>query len=452
MNKINSNPQIFLILKMIKEKDYSPVLDNLVTEDMFFEYEDHFLYLREFYDTYNKLPSLTSFLNKFEEVVNVDTEDDFDVYIDEIINRYKLFNLKQVIESSVDKISEGSIRYDELYTHIINKLQDTNFNRDIHTVNIMDDVSYRTKDTGTYLPTGVDSLDDYILGLRRGEELLTVFARTNVGKTWFILKILTFLCKEKYRVGLVSPEMSYQLVSYRADTLMEGFDNKDLMKGDFTKPYLDYIDNLKNEGYLFNVYSLKDFNNKVTISKLRNIVKSHKLDLLAIDGISYIMNERGSRYQSMTEKLMDISMDLINLSVELKIPIIVSVQANRIDSKTGGKTLNLESIRDSDSIAHNSTRVISLGYDWEARKLYLGIKKNRYGKVGSELEYKVDWNLGKFEFVQDVSDYNKVSKEDRQVDKVVENSTSRRKLAQKEIQKIIDNSSTPEIEDEEDLF
>lgn len=87
----------------------------------------------------------------------------------------------------------------------------------------------------------------------------------------------------------------------------------------------------------------------------------------------------------------------MSLSMELKIPILVVVQANRqgVSEKEEG-TPELETIRDSDGISHNASKVISIRQLVD-NVLELGIKKQRFGPVGGKLKYA--WNIDKGEFV-----------------------------------------------------
>ena len=82
---------------------------------------------------------------------------------------------------------------------------------------------------------------------------------------------------------------------YRFDTLHKNFSNKDLTWGnkDFDDTvYSDYIKELKERKNKFIVATPKDFNNKLTATKIKQFIIQHKLDVVAIDGISYLEDER----------------------------------------------------------------------------------------------------------------------------------------------------------------
>ena len=143
-----------------------------------------------------------------------------------------------------------------------------------------------------------------------------------------------------------------------------------------------------------------DFDKRITVSKLRNWIKQYKLDMIAIDGITYISDERGHRNDNKTTSLTNISEDLMELSMEMGVPVLVVVQANRTGVGDADKdgTPELESIRDSDGIAHNASKVISLKQKADG-VLEMGIKKQRFGAVGGRLNYSWDIDTGEFTYL-----------------------------------------------------
>ena len=126
-----------------------------------------------------------------------------------------------------------------------------------------------------------------------------------------------------YNVGYISPEMSEESVGYRFDSLNKHFSNFALYTGKDVENYEEYIDDLKtNAKNKFIVATPLDFNRKITVSKLRKFCLQHKLDVLCIDGITYLSDERYHKGDNKTTSLTNISEDLMSLSCELKIPII----------------------------------------------------------------------------------------------------------------------------------
>ena len=85
----------------------------------------------------------------------------------------------------------------------------------------------------------------------------------------------------------------------------------------------------------------------------------------------------------------------MSLSCDLGIPILTVVQSNREGVKQDSEgTPELENIRDSDGIAFNATKVISLKQN--SGCLEMCVKKHRDGEFGGTLNYT--WNIDKGEF------------------------------------------------------
>lgn len=88
-------------------------------------------------------------------------------------------------------------------------------------------------------------------------------------------------------------------------------------------------------------------------------------------------------------------MDLFTLSCKYKLPIILAVQSNRQggENKEGP---SIENIAESDAVAQNATRVITMKNDIKAHKLTLRIAKNRYGDSNLVQTYDIDFGKNKY--------------------------------------------------------
>lgn len=84
---------------------------------------------------------------------------------------------------------------------------------------------------GAFISTGFKELDEVINGFELGEELVTLVARTSIGKSWIALKFLHSAWLQGKRVGLYSGEMSSEQLGFRFDTLNQHIPNYDLVRG-----------------------------------------------------------------------------------------------------------------------------------------------------------------------------------------------------------------------------
>jgi len=222
-----------------------------------------------------------------------------------------------------------------------------------------------------------------------------------------------------YNIGLISPEMSATKIGYRFDTLTNHFSNKNLVWGQNQIGYEEYIQKLKENQNKFIVTIPQDFNRKITVSKIKNFVQRNKIDVLGIDGITYLTDERYKKGDTRTTMLTNISEDLMSLSIELKIPILVVVQSNRSGvNKDSDETPDLENIKDSDGIAANATKVLAIKQKVNDNVLQLSVRKHRDGKTGQTLLYQFDFDTGNFTYVPSNDDGLAPKQREKKIDRM----------------------------------
>lgn len=392
-----------IINKIIEDKDFSIVTDNSLDISYFTGYEEEFTFIKDHYEKYGNVPDKATFCAKFPEIEFVEVRESNEYLVDTLREEDLYRRSVPVVKKMAELLK---VNANEAVEYLLKELPNLQPQYNLSGVDIIHNderlkafVERANSPEEYFFTTGLEELDPIIHGIQRGDELFVLFARTNQGKSWMLAKICTHVWQIGFNVGYISPEMSPTNIGYRFDTLFQNFSNADLMYGRYTEDnedYPDYIARLKDYKNKFIVSTPAHFGRKITVSKLRNYVKQHNINLLAIDGITYLTDERYKRGDTKTTSLTNISEDLLSLSIELGIPVLVVVQSNRggvIDKETEG-TPELENIRDSDGIAQNATKVLSLRQKEDV--LELGIKKSRFGKVGGKLKY--NWNIDKGEF------------------------------------------------------
>ena len=385
------------------------ITDNMLTRDYFLEYQDEFDFIMEHKEKYGNIPDKETFLIKFPAFEILDVHESERYLIETIREEYN-YSVSVPVAQTFAKLLQSDAN--DAIEYLQNQAKILNPSYCLGGDNIITDadsrkeeaISRRNNKSDWYFESGFPELDDVLYGIRRGEEYMVIVARLGQGKSWVLLKMCSHVWQTGFNVGYISPEMSKNMIGFRLDTLLGHFSNSNLMHGDDVEGYDEFLDELKNHENKFMVATPKDFNKDITVSKLRSWIKQNNLDLLAVDGIKYLRDERGKKNDSLTTSLTNISEDLMELSVELNIPILVVVQANRggVSGADEDGTPELESIRDSDGIAHNATRVISLKQKAD-EVLEMGVKKNRYGKMGSRLNWRWSIDTGVFEFLGEVT-------------------------------------------------
>lgn len=395
--------QLQILNRVLDTKDMKLLVENNLTEEYFIEYPDEYAFIKNHFDTYGKVPDIETFMSNFQDFELIEVNESDRYLVDTIREEYLYSKSVPVIKHAAELLKGDA---NEASRYLQSELVNLTPNYTTPFVDIIQDdnrynvfASKAANRESWLISTGFEELDDIVGGWQQGEEFVVIVARTGIGKSWVLVKSMEHAWSIGKNIGYVSPEMSADKIGYRFDTLHEHYSNTALLRGagDTISPeqYDKYFEKLQKRDNKFLVSTPKDFNNKVTVSKLRTFVTANNLDILAIDGITYMSDERYKRGDNKTTSLTNISEDLMQMSLELGIPVLVVVQSNRggVDKETP----ELEDIRDSDGISHNATKVISLSRKGEA--LSLTIKKNRDGRTGDKLTYIWDIDEGRFQWI-----------------------------------------------------
>lgn len=415
-----------IISKILATQDLSIVENNLLTADYFVGYEDEYNYLMEHKKVYGNVPDKATFLSKFPDIELVDVTESDRYLVDSIREEYLYYKSVPVIQKAAELLKSDSNAAAE---YMIHALQDLQPSYRLGGVDIIADAEDRytqfmerkEHQEDWFFTCGFEELDELIHGIQREEELLVIFARTNQGKSWVLEKMCTHVWQLGFNVGYISPEMGANSIGYRFDTLHKNFSNKGLMWGKDDvdeQEYSDYLQTLKTAKNKFIVSTPNDFDRKITVTKLKNWIQQYKLNLIAVDGITYMTDERYKRGDNKTTTLTNISEDLMSLSMEMKVPILVVVQANRggVSQDDSDGAPELETIRDSDGISHNASKVISIRQTKDGI-LKMEVKKQRFGAVGGKLNYQWDINTGNFTWVPAEDDATRPEKREKAINR-----------------------------------
>lgn len=413
-----------IISKVLATQNLSIIEDNLLTEEYFVGYEDEYKFILGHEKEYGNVPDKATFLAKFPEIDLVEVTEADRYLVDTIREEYLYYKSVPVVQKIAELLKTDANAAAEYMLHALKDLQPNYRLGGVDIISGADDryeqfIERKEHQNEWFFTCGFEELDELIHGIQREEELMVIFARTNQGKSWVLEKMCTHVWQIGYNVGYISPEMGASSIGYRFDTLNKNFSNRGLMWGKDEideEEYKEYLNNLKTTKNKFIVATPNDFDRKITITKLKNWIQQYKLDLIAIDGITYMTDERYKRGDNKTTTLTNISEDLMSLSMEMKVPILVVVQANRggVSQEDTDGTPELETIRDSDGISHNASKVISIRQTKDGI-LKMEVKKQRFGAVGGKLNYQWDINTGNFVWVPAVDDATQPEKRERAI-------------------------------------
>ena len=131
---------------------------------------------------------------------------------------------------------------------------------------------------------------------------------------------------------------------------------------------------------------------KPTVGELETLAKKLGSDMIIVDQLSLMMDQR--RADTPRIAYNNISEDAFLMSKKLGKPVIMLAQANReaVKNKKKGQSPELHDLAESDGVAQNATRVISLSVIDGILKL--SVKKNRYGINNKDVMVMWDINAG----------------------------------------------------------
>lgn len=390
-----------IISKILEEGNIDVLLNENITSEYFITYNEEIKFIFNHFNKYRKAPTKETFIGKFNDFELTSTKEEWSYLITGVREGYMFNQLATMFNGSAKLIEEDALSG---YQLIKNKIFELENIKPIESNDIVLNADQRLKsyndridnEGNNVIKIGLDEMDEKLFGWNMGEELVTVMARTNQGKSWLLLEFLLNAWKQGKRVGLYSGEMSSEQIGYRFDALYQHFSNLDLMraKPEQRTKYEEYIKALKDNKNCFVVITPKDLGHFATVNDIDYMIKKYELDIVGVDQYSLMDDFRSKKGDPLRIRLGNISSDLFNLSMKYKIPIISLSQANRGAAKTG--TPELEHMSESDAIAQNSTKVISISR--VGNELKLNVVKNRYGPVGDEFIYLWDIDKGDFRF------------------------------------------------------
>lgn len=385
---------------LLDKKDSSMLLMNNISEEFFSDYTEEYRFICDHLNEYGSIPDKLTFLDKFPNFDIVEVNESSDYLIDKLYDDRNTRKLADIFNNIRKLLVEGKIdEAMQLYTTSSDAVVKA---KHIEAVDILRNserydayVERCDNFDKYYVKTGFRELDEIIGGWDRQEELATIVARSNQGKSWILFKCAVAAVEQGLNVGIYSGEMSERKVGYRIDTLISNISNTALTKGDRSvqNEYKRYLDNLPNRytGFL-KVLTPNMIDGPAGVSALRAFVEKENLDILFIDQHSLLEDDRHAR--SPVEKASNISKDLKNLQVLKKIPIVSVSQQNRTSTENG---VGLEHIAQADRIGQDSTIVIF--FEQKNGLLTLHLIKSRDSANMKNISYLVDLNKGIFTYV-----------------------------------------------------
>ncbi|NFE74698.1 hypothetical protein FC758_12415 [Clostridium botulinum] len=209
--------------------------------------------------------------------------------------------------------------------------------------------------------SGLFALDDALGNFQKGR-LITLFARSGIGKSTVAIQIALNMALQRYKVMYASGEMALHEVLGKMAASQLDISYSKIINKRLNENEKDIISNFSAK-LLNNSFHIS---NETNIYKLINEIKAYKLqyglDVIFIDYVNKYTN--GVDGHSLSEKIGIITSTLKDLALKEKICVVLLAQCNRTADKNTGDYMSDKiteaDIQDSARIEQDSDQLIAL--------------------------------------------------------------------------------------------
>lgn len=248
---------------------------------------------------------------------------------------------RQAAKEYIEKLDSGD-NTEETREWMVRQMKDVKEIRDNGLISMQDaaiktfdqlDKDQKREDQPTNrILSGISTMDNKLGGLR-GSEYVAIGARPSVGKSIFALTYCVNAAKQGKRVLLVSLEMDEVSITERVIASQGGGTLNEITSGNITDE--GWANIARVIGPIANLplwYSVT----ANTVDKIRRcayeLFENGGIDMIAVDYIQ-LMEAPGNGRMNRQEEISQISRGLRLMAAELKIPILVLTQLNRLSTK-----------------------------------------------------------------------------------------------------------------------
>lgn len=370
------------ISKIVELQNFHTVEKRKITEDYFFspECRQIFLYIRNHFrakPTFGSVPSFQLIIQIFPGFQYTPSSDSLDTLLEQVrlakmriealdwgekIMKLAEHNPRQAAEVLREAAAEMSSHHETSNELLLS---------DAHDVLLND---YNTVASGhgiTGLPWPWAPLNEATQGMHPGEFIL-IFGRPKSMKTWLSLYIITVLnMYANARVLVCSFEMSAVQIIRRIAAIRAVVNYKLLLSGKLQPADRDRffygLSNLKEDARMFEVDTPRSPALLVTegdgvngVSFLHSKIRDFEPDLILIDGLYLMNDERGGKKTVDWKAISHISQDTKRTAREFKIPLLATAQANRKADKDV-RNADVSEIAYSDSLGQDTDFSVRVG-------------------------------------------------------------------------------------------
>jgi len=292
--------------------------------------------------------------------------------VSNLIHCWAPFSPIDGIMAAVEKVS-----VDGIAPSIESKRTDEKAMDEWHT-RVMED---RKKGGITGITTGIREIDCALNGGMKPGQLITVAARTGVGKTALATNMALNAAKEGSRVQYFSIELDRDEIIDRLVCAHAEFNTASMASREIDSYHLTHVNDAKD--YIRSLPITIETSTRNSWEIVESLIRREKrLKNLKICFIDYVQQFgiKSRRMMSKREEMIAITGQAKALASELKICIVLVAQLNRNADDQPDIVPSIHDLKESGSIEQDSNAVLLLYPLTDTSRLGLSVGKNRSGK------------------------------------------------------------------------
>lgn len=376
-----------------------------LTSSDFTFHRDVFDFISEYLPKYGSVPTSQQIGLRYAELQP--PPGDFAYWLDELSKRVFEAKLLQAMEAADSTAVADPYRAaDELVNSILqlrasqaDNVQAIDANIEARFGSYLNRREYLDRGGLLGIKTGIEVIDQTRQGWMPGE-LIGIFARPTVGKTWMVCWQACLAWLNGYKVVIYSPEMPAEQLALRCDVIMAALNGhpisyRMLIRGEaaIEDSYRRLVEHFRGERLW--IYDSID-GRAASVTDIGVLMRQHRPDVSMVDGLSLLRQE--GRTAAVWEQVKDTSYALKSLTTSNNSAIIVSHQAVRAIPK-GGDEIAMPSLKDAafgDAFVQACSTVITMALDRNQSYLrWYSIQKSRERSWEDEIPVRMPlfWNV-----------------------------------------------------------
>lgn len=228
-----------------------------------------------------------------------------------------------------------------------------------------------------------------IIGSYRGGNLYSWVARVGVGKTFLSLYQAYTAWQAGFSVLYITFEMPIEELAQRSAAFYAQINPRGLQTGQMSSQAVLRIQTSLEGMENVSRFNLLGESLKPRISAILSYIHEYAPDIVFIDGASFLKSDVSSKNANRLERIQDVMDELKEVTLQLRIPVVINMQFNRMSGKKG-KDGSLETIGLTDLVAQHSSVVFKLSPANDLLdEINIEILKDRHGPLGTfNIHYK----------------------------------------------------------------